>query len=237
MQSRSPRWMTLPCPSASTCTSTWRGIDDQLLDVDVGIGEVRLPLPLRRLERLRGAVRPLDDLHPLAAAARGGLDQQRVADRPAELQQLLDRADRVGRAGDDRHARVLHHPPRPRLLAHQLDRRRRRADPDEPRVLDGARERRVLGEEPVAGMHGARAGALGGLHEALDLQIALGRRRRADQIRLVGERDVQRAAVGLGVDRHRPDPELPQRPEDADGDLPAVGDENLVEHSPYSPRW
>ena len=25
VQSRSPRWMTLPCASASTCTSTWRG--------------------------------------------------------------------------------------------------------------------------------------------------------------------------------------------------------------------
>ena len=83
-------------------------------------------------------------------------------------------------------------------------------------------------------MDGARAGALRRLDEALDLQIALRRRRRADQIRLVGEGDVERAAVGLGVDRDRPDPELAQRPEDADRDLPAVGDENLVEHTPYS---
>ena len=209
-------------------------IDDQLLDVHVGIGEVRLPLPPRRLEGPGGAVRRLDDLHALAAAARGRLDQQRIADRLAELEQLLDRDNRVGRAGDDRDARVLHRPTRPRLLAHQLDRGRRRTDPDEPRVLDRAREGRVLGEEAVARMHGAGAGALRRLHETLDVQIALRRRRRADQVRLVGEGDVQRAAVGLGVDGHRAESELTQRPEHADGDLTAVGHENLVEHHPYS---
>ena len=48
-----------------------------------------------------------------------------------------------------------------RLRAHQLDRGRRRADPDEARRLDRARERGVLGEEAVAGMDrlGARAGS------------------------------------------------------------------------------
>ena len=79
-------------------------------------------------------------------------------------------------------------------------------------------------------MHRAGAGALRGLDERLDLQIALGRRRRADQVRLVGVRDVERAAVGLRVDGDRAEPELAQRAEDADRDLTAVGDQNLVEH-------
>jgi len=34
---------------------------------------------------------------------------------------------------------------------------------------------------------------------------------------------MQRAAVDLGVDGDGPDAELAQRPEDADGDLAAVG--------------
>ena len=45
-------------------------IDDQLLDVDARIGEIRLALAARGLERALGIRRRLDDLHPLAAAAR-----------------------------------------------------------------------------------------------------------------------------------------------------------------------
>ena len=60
------------------------------------------------------------------------------------------------------------------------------------------------------------------------VQIALRRRAGPDQARLVGAPHVQRAAVGLGVDGHRADAELAQRPEDPDGDLAAIGDEHLA---------
>ena len=127
------------------------------LDIDGRVGEIRLPLPLRGLERLRRLLRRADDLHPLAPAARRGLDQERVADLRAERHDLLGRADRVGRAGDDRHAGRLHRLARARLRAHQLDRGGRRPDPRQARALDGARERGVLGEESVAGMYRLRA--------------------------------------------------------------------------------
>jgi hypothetical protein len=48
-------------------------------------------------------------------------------------------------------------------------------------------------------------------------------------VRLVGDPDVQRVAVGLRVDGDRSDPELAERPEDPDGDLAAVGDEHFGE--------
>ena len=73
-------------------------VDDQLLDVDVGVREVRLPLPPRALERLLGLRRVVHLLHALAAAAGRGLDQERVAELVAEREQLVDRADRIGRA-------------------------------------------------------------------------------------------------------------------------------------------
>ena len=50
------------------------------------------------------------------------------------------------------------------------------------------------------------------------------------QERLVGIRDEARVAVGLAVDGDRGDAELPQRAHDADRDLAAVGDQDLVEH-------
>ena len=77
----------------------------------------------------------------------------------------------------------------------------RRADPDEPGLGAGARERGVLGQEAVARDGSprrplARAASM----IALDVQVALGRRARPDQAGLVGAAHVQRAAIGLGVD-------------------------------------
>ena len=62
------------------------------------------------------------------------------------------------------------------------------------------------------------------------LQVGQPARGRADADVVVGEADVQRLAVGLAVDRHRLNPELPAGPDDPQGDLPAVGDEDFLEH-------
>ena len=132
--------------------------------------------------------------------------------------------------GNDRNARGLHRLTGARLRAHQLDRVGRRPDPGEAGGLDRSRKRRVLGQEAVARVHRAGAGALRGVDDRLDLEIALGRRRRPDQIRLVRVGDVQRGAIGLRIDGDRAEPELSEGAEDADRDLAAVGDQNLVEH-------
>ena len=102
---------------------------------------------------------------PPPAAA---LISERVADLVAEREHLLGRLGRVGHARDDRHAGRLHRLARPCLLAHQLDRLRRRADPRQPGLLDRAGEAGVLGQEAVAGVHGLRAGACGRLEQPLD---------------------------------------------------------------------
>ena len=84
-------------------------------------------------------------------------------------------------------------------------------------------------------MDGLGAGAARRLEDAPRVEVALGRRRTAEQEGLVRVRNVPRRAVGLRVDRDRPDPELAQRPEDANRDLAAVRHENLAEHPTYSP--
>ena len=86
--------------------------------------------------------------------------------------------------------------------------RRGRADEDDARVLERLGERRVLGEEAVAGVDGLGAGLLEDLEDLLDVQVGLGGRRRAEQVGLVGALDVQRVAVGLGVDGDGRDAEL-----------------------------
>ena len=98
-----------------------------------------------------------------------------------------------------------------------------------PAVVDGAGEGGVLGEEPVAGVDRLGSGPRGRLDDLLLVQVALGRSTGTEQPGLVGNTNVQGSAVGLRVDGHRGDLELAQRPEDADGDLAAVGDEDFRE--------
>ena len=74
-------------------------------------------------------------------------------------------------------------------------------DPGEARVDDGLREGGVLGQEAEAGVDERRTRLPGGGEELLGDEVALARRRRADRHGVVREAHVERAAVGLGVDR------------------------------------
>ena len=89
----------------------------------------------------------------------------------------------------------------------------------------------VLRQEAVAGMNGVGAGLLGGGDDLGDVEIGLARRRRADTNGLVRHIDVQRVAVGVGIDRDGGDAEPPRGPHDAAGDFAPIGDEQLGEHA------
>ena len=88
----------------------------------------------------------------------------------------------------------------------------------------------VLGQEAVARMDGVGAGDLAGGDERRDVEIAVAGRRRADADALVGEADVHGVGVGGRMHRHGGDAELLAGAQDAERDLAAVGDEDLVEH-------
>ena len=124
-------------------------------------------------------------------------------------------------------------------MPHQLDRFGRRADPDEPGLLDRTGEAGVLREEAVAGMHGLRATRARRVHQLLDREVALGCGLPAERDGLIGRPHVEGAAVRIRVHGDRPEPELAQSPEDPDRDLAAVRDEDVGEArhlAAYSPR-
>ena len=139
-----------------------------LLDVDGGVGEVRLaPRAARTRSAARGLVaadattfRPLP---PPPAAALIAIGQPMLV---AERDRLVGGSagsvvpGTIGTPAACIAARAAV------FVAHQLDRLRRRPDPDEPGVLDGAAKRGVLGEEAVAGVNGLRAGAARRLERA-----------------------------------------------------------------------
>ena len=79
-------------------------------------------------------------------------------------------------------------------------------------------------------MNGVGAGDLGSADDGRHVQVAVGAARGADPHVLVGEPDVERVLVGLGIDGHGLDAELAARHDDAHRDLAAVGDQDFLKH-------
>ena len=199
---------------------------DEALEQQRVVAERGARDPACRGERCGQLVGRADDLHALAAAARRGLDEQREShgigrgDEPGVVER------RVGDAGHDRHAGCRDVQLGPDLVAHDVEGLIARADEDDAGLAAGAGEARVLGEEPVAGVHGLRAGRQGGLDDAGGVEVALGGGRRADVHGLVGEAHVRGIGVGVGVHGDRVDAEASQRADHPHRDLAAVGDEH-----------
>jgi hypothetical protein len=89
-------------------------------------------------------------------------------------------------------------------------------------------EVRALRQKAVAGVDRLDVGDLGGRNQARHIEIGLGADRRTDADGLVRIAQVQRVAVGLGVNRDRLDAKFLARPDDAQRDLAAIGDEDAT---------
>ena len=149
-------------------------------------------------------------------------DLVRARDRLERPGHRLDAGGRGGAAGRD-------------LVAHDLDRVRRRPDPSDVAIGDGAGEVGVLGEEPVAGVHGLGAAARDHVDDGVGVQVALGGALTAEGVGLVCVGNMQGRAIRVGIDGDAADAELAEGAKDPDGDLPAIRDEDFLEHTPYSP--
>ena len=201
-----------------------------LLDQHRVVAEAVDGLALARGQRGLEVGRLVDRAHALAATARAGLDQHRVADAVGlALQQRRVLVVAVV-AGHQRHAGLLHQLLRLGLQAHGLDRRGRRADEDQAGVGAGLRELLVLAEEAVARMHRLGARGLGGLEDLLPAQVAVLRRAAAQVHRLVAGAHVVGMRVGIGVHGDRADRHAARGGGDTAGDLATVRNQDLLKH-------
>ena len=135
------------------------------------------------------------------------------------------------RAGDDGDAETRRGALGLDLVAHDAD--VLGARPDEGDLVGGEDlgEAGVLGEEAVAGVDGVGAGDLAGGEDLRDVQVGFARRRRPDADALVGEPDMHGIGVGGGMHRDRGDAEFLAGAEDPEGDLAAIGDQDLLEEA------
>jgi hypothetical protein len=155
----------------------------------------------------------------------------------AEREDLVRAGDELGGAGHDGSAAALGGLARADLVAHFVDGVGRR--PDEGHALgdDGPSEVGVLAEEAVAGVHAVGATLLDGVQDGLGVEVALSSGGAAECVGLVGESDVEGVAVEFAVDRDGLDAEFPGGPDDSNGDLSTIGDQDLFQHRPqYCPN-
>ena len=94
------------------------------------------------------------------------------------------------------------------LVAKQSHRLNGRADESYAAFLAHLGKMYVLGEESVARMNRLNVGNLGGAYDPRDVQIALGTFGRANTDGFIGQLQVWRIGVGLGLDYHRFDAKL-----------------------------
>jgi len=174
------------------------------------------------------------DPHTLAAAAGRGLDHHRIADLARDLDRLVGVLDQPHIARHRRNAGLLRQFLRGDLVAHRLDRRRRRPDEDDAGLFQGLGEFHVLRQEAVARVHRFGAGLTDRIHDLVDHDIGLVRGRRADMHGFVSHLHMQRMRVGIGIDGHRLDAHLAGRFDHPAGDFAAVCDQDFLEHvSPF----
>ena len=204
---------------------------DVLLDEDLLVAEGARCLALARVEGRGEVSRAVDAAHPLAPAAGRRLDEHRVADARGLLREARRLLIVTVVARRDGHVGLHHERLGRRLRPHRPDRRRRRAHEGDPRRRARLGEVGVLREEPVARVQRLRAGALRGGENGRDRQVRLARGGGTDAHGLVGEADVARGAIGVGIDGDGAQAHAAGGLDDPAGDLAAVGDEETFEHA------
>ncbi len=203
---------------------------DQLLQVQRSIAEGLVGFEAGLGERLlqRGLI--VAAAHALAAAARGRLEQHRIAHLRGHAASLVRAGQRPVRSGNRRQPGACHRGLGARLVAHAADRVGRGTDEGDALLRASRGEQGVLREETVAGMDGLAGALFGGLQDRVRVEIGGFRAGGADADRLIGLVEPRRVTIGLGVRDHRPHTQRATGANDAQSDLAAIGDQHGSEH-------
>ena len=206
------------------------GAGDHLLEIALAVAEGGLGLAAAFLDLVLELGLGMNGAHAAPAAAPRRLEHQRIADLfglGANGVHVV--AQNLGRR-DDRHAGLDRDAPRAGLVAERAHGLCPGADEGDARGVAGIDEAGVLRQKAVARMDRIGPGLLGHADDLWDREIGLDRPQPlADAVGLIGLEAVQPELVLFGEDRDGLLSHLVGRAHDADGDLAAIGDEDLLE--------
>ncbi len=141
------------------------------LDINRIVAEIGPRLALRQMQRFGQLVSVVRDFHALAAAARRGLDQDRISDVLGHRQGFVHARDSAVGPANDRQVQAGDGLLGSHLVAHDADMFGRGADERDLVLGDNLREARVFRQEADAGMDRIGAGNFGGRQDRRNVQI------------------------------------------------------------------
>ena len=166
--------------------------------------------------------------HPPAASAKRGFDNQRKTNFRRNLHRFRPVRDRILRSGEGGNIQLFRQGARGHFIPHQFQELRARADECDPGILAGLGEVRVFRKKSVTGVDHVRPLFLGESDNGVDIQVSRHRPFAfSNQVGFIGLETMHRKPVFLGVNGHRAKPDFRRGPKYANGDLTAIGDEQL----------
>ena len=206
------------------------GVEDHLLEVALAVAEGGLGLAAPLLDLLDQLLGLHHRPHPAPAAAPARLEHEGIADglgHPLHLLHVV--GEDLGRR-DHRHPGLDRHLAGRGLVAEHPHGLGPGADEGDAGRGAGIDEVRVFGEEAVARVDGVGAGHPGDADDLGDREIGRDRAEPfADAVGLVGLEAVEAELVLLREDRHGSLAHLVGGAHHPNGDLAAIGDQNLLE--------
>ena len=205
---------------------------DKLLHVALAVAKNGLALGTRLDKRLCRIFHALDLANAAAATAGTRLNKHGAADALGLGRRLLGTFEQIATRHDG-HARRSSRSTCGVLVAHAVDHLGRRTDKRQAILVAVSHEARLLGEKAIAGMNCLSSRLYGTGEHGIVVEVALGKTRAADAIRLVGKLHVQRVRIDRGINGDGLDAHIAARADNTDRDFAAVGDEHFVEHENF----
>src|ERR1700732_1666820 len=198
---------------------------NELFQIESGIPEGGFGFGGGLIERRTKRFDGFRDADAASAAARRSLDHDGKTDFLRELQRFIKICNTAFGTGYDGHARPLRRTASRGLVAHGSDRLAFRTDENQPGRLYRVREYWILGEKAIARVNCVRAGYPGCRKNGFDVEIGFRRLERTDIDRFVRHANRQRVGVDGAVNLNGFNAKLPRRALNADGNLPAICDQ------------
>ena len=199
------------------------GAADKALDENLVVAEGSRSLAASLLQLSGKRRRFIDHPHATATTPKGCFYDEWKADFSGDLLCVPRILQRFLCTGNHGNTRPLRQTARRPLITEQIEQLRTGADEGDPGALAGARQRRIFGQETIAGMDCVDTFFPRQRDDALDVKISLHRTfSSTDQVSFVGLEAVQGETVFLRINCYRAEPEFVSGAKNAYCDFAAI---------------